>query len=53
MTYVWTHCFAWNVENNKVTYFDCFGVGLVQKKIKKFIGDKSIKVNIVSEYSKY
>ena len=33
-----THCFALYVENNKITYYDSFGVEHAPKEIKKFIG---------------
>ena len=32
--------------NNNVTYFDCFGVEHIPKKIKHFIGNKNMKANI-------
>ena len=32
--------------NNNVTYFDSFGIELIPKKIKKFIGNKNIQTNI-------
>ena len=32
--------------NDNVTYFDSFGVELIQKKIKKLIGNKNIQTNI-------
>ena len=31
---------------NEVIYFDSFGVEHISKEIKKFIGNKNIKVNI-------
>ena len=41
-----THWIALYVKNNKVIYFDSFGVEYVPKEIKKFIGHKNIKTNI-------
>ena len=41
-----THWIALCVKNNKITYFDYFGVEHVPKKIKKFIKHKNIKANI-------
>ena len=34
------------VKNNKVIYFDSFGVEHIPKEIKKFIGNKDIKASI-------
>ena len=34
-------------ENNEVVYFDRFGVERVPKEIKRFIGNKNIKTNII------
>ena len=34
------------MENNNVTFFDSFGVEHIQKEIKTFISNKSIKTNI-------
>ena len=44
-----THWVALYVMNNDVTYVHSFGVEHIQKEIKIFIGDKSIK-KIFSEY---
>ena len=41
-----THWIALYVKNNKITYFDSFGVEHVHKEIKRFIKHKSIKTNI-------
>ena len=41
-----THWVALYVENNKITYYDSFGVEHVPKEIKRFIGHKNIKTNI-------
>ena len=41
-----THWIALYVKNNKITYFDSFGVEHVPKEIKRFIKHKSIKTNI-------
>ena len=41
-----THWITLYVKNNKITYFDSFGVEHVHKEIKKFIGHKNIKTNI-------
>ena len=43
---VGTHWIAFYCRNIEITYFDCFGVEHVPKKIEKFIGHKSIKINI-------
>ena len=43
---VGTHWVALYVKNNKVIYFDSFGVEHVSKEIKRFIGHKDIKTNI-------
>ena len=41
-----TYCIALHVQNNDVTYFDSFRVEHIPKEIKKFIRNKSIKINI-------
>ena len=41
----WT---ALYVNNNKVIYFDSFGVEHIPKEIKRFIEHKNIKTNIFS-----
>ena len=41
-----THWTALYVLNKNVTYFDSFGVEHIPKKIKTFIGNRSIKANI-------
>ena len=42
-----THWIAFYVKNNKVIYFDSFGVEYILKEVKKFIeNDKEIKTNI-------
>ena len=41
-----THWVALYVENNKVTYFDSFGVEHNPKEIIKFIENRNIKTNI-------
>ena len=41
-----THWIASYVRNNKVIYFDNFGVEDIPKEIMKFIGNKNIKANI-------
>ena len=38
------HWIALYVLNNKVTYFDSFGVEHIPKEVKKFIGNKNIKL---------
>ena len=43
---VGTHWIALYVKDNKVIYFDSFGVEYVPKEIRKFNGHKSIKTNI-------
>ena len=43
---VGTNWVALYVKNNKVIYFDSFGVEHVSKEIKRFIGHKDIKTNI-------
>ena len=43
---VGTHWIALYVKNNKITYFDSFGVEHVPKEVKRFIEHKSIKRNI-------
>ena len=35
------------VQNNDVTYFDGFGVEYIPIKIRTFIGNKNIKINIL------
>ena len=44
---VGTHWTALYGKNNEVIYFDSFGVEHVPKEIKKFIGHKNTKTNIV------
>ena len=34
------------MNNNDVTYFDCFGVEHISKEIKEFVKNKNIKTNI-------
>ena len=41
----WIALYA-NVTNNKVVYFDSFGVEHVPKEVKIFIGNKDTKTNI-------
>ena len=41
-----THCIALCVNGNNVTNFDIFGVEYIPKKVKKFISNKNIKINI-------
>ena len=41
-----THWVALYVHNNDVTYFDFFGVEHIPKKIKDFINNKNITLNI-------
>ena len=41
-----THWIALYVNAKNVTYFDSFGVENIPKRIKKFIGNKSIITNI-------
>ena len=41
-----THWIALYVNGNNKIYFDTFGVGLIPKEIKKFIGNKNIIKNI-------
>ena len=43
---VGTHWSALFCNKNEMVYFDNFGVEHVPKEIKKFIGNKNIKVNI-------
>ena len=43
---VGTHWIGLSLKNNKVIYFDSFGVEHVPKEIKKFIVQKNIKTNI-------
>ena len=42
-----THCIALYAKNNEVIYFDSFGVKHVPKEIKRFIGHKNTKANIL------
>ena len=35
-----------DIQNNDVTYFDSFGVELIPKEIRTFIGNKNIKTSI-------
>ena len=42
-----THWIALYAKNNEVIYFDSFGVEHVPKEIKRFIGHKNTKTNIV------
>ena len=44
-----THWIALYTLNNNVTCFDSFGVEHIPKEIKKFIGNKNIKINIFLE----
>ena len=41
-----THWVSLLVNNNNVTYFDCFGVEHIPKKIKEFVKNKNITANI-------
>ena len=41
-----THWIALFVQDNKVIYFDSFGVEYISKEIKRFIGNKGMKTNI-------
>ena len=41
-----THWVALYVNDSNVTYFDSFGVDHIPKKIRKFIGNKNIIINI-------
>ena len=41
-----TRCIAIYVKNNAATCFDSFAVEHVPKKIKKFIDNKIVRVNI-------
>ena len=41
-----THGIALYVNDNNVTYFDSFGVDLIPKEIRKFIGNKNVITNI-------
>ena len=41
-----THWVALYVQNNDVTYFDCFEAEHIPKEIKTFINNKNIKTNI-------
>ena len=45
-----THWIALYTLNSNVTCFDSFGVEHIPKEIKKFIGNKNIKINIFLEY---
>ena len=47
-----THCFAFYIQNNDVTYFDSFGVKDIPKEVRLFISNKNIKTNIfrIQEY---
>ena len=42
-----THRIALYAKNNEAIYFDNFGVEHIPKEIKRFIGHKDIKTNIV------
>ena len=42
-----THCIAFDVNCDNLTFFDSFGVEYFSKEIKKHIGDKNIKANNV------
>ena len=41
-----THWIALYVNANKIAYFDSFGVELIPKEIKKYIGNKNIITSI-------
>ena len=41
-----THCLAFYVNDNNVTYFDSFRVEHIPKEIKKIIGNKNVITNI-------
>ena len=41
-----THWIALYTLNNEIIYFESFGVEHVPKVVKKFIGNKNIKLNI-------
>ena len=41
-----THLIALFCKNNKIIYFDSFGVEHIPKEIKEFIENKNIKANI-------
>ena len=41
-----THWIALFCNRNEIVYFDSFGVEHLPKEIKKFVGNKNIKVNI-------
>ena len=41
-----THWVALYLQNNNVAYFDSFGVEHILKRIKTFIKNKNIKINI-------
>ena len=43
---VGTHWIALFCNRNEIVYFDSFGVEYIPEEIKKFIGNKNIKVNI-------
>ena len=45
-TDIGTHWIALFKQDNKVIYFDGFGVEYIPREIKKFIGNKAIKTNI-------
>ena len=45
-SYTETHLIVLYVLNNNVTYFEIFGVELVPKEIKTFVGNKNLKTNI-------
>ena len=44
---VGTHWIALYIENNEISYFDSFDIEHVSKEIRKFIGQKNIKTNIL------
>ena len=48
-----SHCIALYVNGDNVTYFDSFGVELIPKKIKNFIGNKYITTNICRTQANY
>ena len=37
---------GWDVNGDKVTYFDSFGVEYIPKEIKTFVSNKNIMTNI-------
>ena len=45
-----TYWIALYTLNNNVACFDSFGVEHIPKEIKKFIGNKNIKINIFLEF---